>query len=221
MERAIIIMVKAPVPGKVKTRLRPELSDQEAAELAECFLRDTIRKAESLNYKLIIAYSPVRQRRYFEAIAPVGAMLIAQSGLDLGERMFNAFQAAFEMKCCPVVMIGTDSPTLQPDEIIKAFELLEGQADAVLGRTTDGGYYLIGINAASPEIFTGVEWSSENTFQQTAQNITNLGLTLRETKEWYDVDEPQDLVKLWDEVQIDPDIAPATTAWLDNHCHLF
>lgn len=213
MKCAIIIMAKVPEAGKVKTRLQPFLTPEQSAELAECLLQDTINKAKALENKLIIAYSPPERRDYFNSFHNLN--LLAQNGNDLGERMLNAFEFAFDNDSDSVVMIGTDSPTFPPDFIKKAFAYLE-QNNAVLGKTEDGGFYLIGLQKLDKRIFANVEWSSEKTFEQTKNNLTNLEFSLAELPIWYDVDEPKDLERLWKD-ELLQEFAPKTAEWLKTN----
>lgn len=215
MKRVIIIMAKVPEAGKVKTRLQPFLTPEQSAEFADCLLQDTISKAKSLENKLIVAYSPLEQRDYFDRFHNLN--LIAQDGKDLGERMFNAFKFAVRKDSDSIVMIGTDSPTLPPTFIEKAFEYLE-KADVVLGKTEDGGFYLIGLKKLDRRIFAYVEWSSERTFEQTKKNLEKLGFSLAELSIWYDVDESKDLERLKEDEYLQ-EFAPKTAEWLKTSCH--
>lgn len=200
MKRAIIIMSKVPTAGKVKTRLASALSPEQSAELAAVFLLDAVRKAKSICENVILAYSPPEEINALKRIVPFQSVFIEQTGKDLGNKMFNAFKFAFERNSdSAVVMIGTDSPTLPADFIEQAFEHLELETDVVLGKTEDGGFYLIGLRAPIEKIFANVEWSSPQTFEQVYRNVSNLNLHLRETPGWYDVDEPRDLEKLREE----------------------
>jgi rSAM/selenodomain-associated transferase 1 len=220
MKSAIIVMAKAPIAGTVKTRLTPFLSFEQASQLAACFLRDTINKAKKLKNQLIIAYSPSGHRRSFDEFLTDKIILIEQKGETLGDKMFSAFQFAFEQKLDSVVMIGTDSPTLPLEFIEKALDFLEKNADAVLGKTTDGGFYLIGLRQLERLIFEKVEWSSAKTFEQTARNIIDLGWQLKKTPDWYDVDEPKDLIKLAEEFKQEKSsrkLAPETFIWLKQN----
>lgn len=210
MKCAIIVMTKVPLAGKVKTRLQPFLTPKQSAELADCLWQDTIGKAKQLNKKLIIAYSPSEQRDFFDGLHNLD--LVAQSGHDLGERMFNAFQFAFAQNLDWVVMIGTDSPTFPLDFIKKAFTNLE-KTDAVLGKTEDGGFYLIGLKKSDKRIFENVKWSSDRTFEQTKNNLERLGFSLSELPIWYDVDEPKDLARLRKDKYLQ-EFAPKTAEWL-------
>ena len=215
MSRAIIIMTKVPVAGKVKTRLSPQFPAEQSAMLAECFLRDTVCKAKSLENNLIIAYSPVGKLNVLQEILPEQKTFIEQKGANLGARMFHAFEFAFAQNLNSVVMIGTDSPTLPEKFIAQAFENLS-ESEAVLGKTTDGGFYLIGLRKVIKEIFEAVEWSSPKTFEQTARNIENLNLKLSLLPNWYDVDTPDDLKRLKKDLSKNPSIAPKTFEFLEN-----
>lgn len=205
-------MAKVPIAGLVKTRLSPNLSPQQSAELAECFLKDTISKAKSLKNRLIIAYSPIEKRSYFDCFTNCDLTLVAQTGNCLGERIFNAFAFAFESRLDYILMIGTDSPTFPGKLLTKGFEILE-ENDAVLGKTEDGGFYLIGLRRLDERIFENVDWSSEKTFVQTKNNLQNLNFSLGELPVWYDIDEPKDLERLRQD-EILHEFAPVTADWL-------
>ncbi len=209
----IIIMAKVPTAGTVKTRLEPTLTPEQCAELAECFLLDTLSKAESLQNQIIIAYTPIEKRDVLLKILPMQKTFIEQKGTTLGDRMFHAFQFAFSQNADTVVMIGTDSPTFPPDFIERAFKNLK-KTDAVLGKTEDGGFYLIGLRTLRKEIFENVEWSSPNTFRQTVRNIKKIGLKLSLLPTWFDVDFPEDLERLRKDLVENPTIAPQTFDWL-------
>lgn len=218
MKRALIIMAKAPLAGTVKTRLQPVFSAEQCAGLAACFLTDTINKSNSLeNQKLIIAYSPAGEKKYFNKFAHPKTSFVEQKGNNLGEKMSSAFEFAFGQKAGAAVMIGTDSPTFPVDFIEQAFEFLETNSDAVLGKTEDGGFYLIGLRRLDERIFEGVQWSSAKTFGQVRENIMKLNWHLREVPSWYDVDEPSDVKQLKQEFLHNRNaqkLAPLTSKWL-------
>lgn len=216
MNRAVIIMTKVPIAGTVKTRLQPLLSPEECVELATAFLKDTVNKARIVCNKTIVAFSPFDRQSELEKVLKSGYFYVAQNGVNLGEKVFNAFRFAFENNSDSVVMLGTDSPTFPSDFIESAFENLKS-ADAVLGKTADGGFYLIGLRRLQKEIFEDVEWSTAKTFEQTRQNITHLNYNLQEIPSWYDVDEPEDLRRLYAEFLTDKQakkVAPVTYDWM-------
>ena len=220
MKRAVIIMTKVPRAGNVKTRLREVLAPAERVSLAEAFLRDAAAKAEKVCEDTIIAFFPPEESENLKLVLPAAKILAPQEGADLGERMRSAFDFAFARGFEEVVMIGTDSPTFPFDYLEQAFDYLETSSDAVLGKTDDGGFYLIGLRSARPEIFAGVAWSSPQTFEDVYQNISRLGLHLRETPGWYDVDEADDLNRLRTELAHNENArrrAPQTDLWMSRH----
>ncbi|MEP6900961.1 MAG: TIGR04282 family arsenosugar biosynthesis glycosyltransferase [Actinomycetota bacterium] len=220
MKRAIIIMAKVPQAGNVKTRLQNILSPEDCESLAESFLKDAVNKANSACKNVFIAFFPRAEIQKIKKILPDESNFIEQTGENLGEKMYNAFQFLFEQKADSIVMIGTDSPTFPFDYIEQAFEFLETNSEVVLGRTEDGGFYLIGLRILRPEIFENVVWSSPKTFEQVFENIRNLKLYLRETPGWYDVDEEQDLILLKKEIMNNQNArrrAPQTFEWLKQN----
>ena len=200
MKRAVIIMTKVPTVGNVKTRLQPHLSPEQCAALAEAFLLDTFSKAKKVCENVILSYSPPEEINALRKLLPSQSIFIEQTGSNLGERMFNAFKFAFEQNSDSIVIIGTDSPTFPADFIEQAFEFLELETKIVLGKTEDGGFYLIGSRILRKEIFENVAWSSPETFEQVFENIHKLKLHLREVPGWYDVDTKEDLENLREEL---------------------
>ncbi len=202
MKRAIIIMAKVPVSGTVKTRLQPFLSPDECAALAAAFLRDAENKAKTVCENTILAYSPASERAILENILQSENTFLEQTGADLGARMANAFEFAFAReKDSTVVMIGTDSPTFPAEFIKRAFEFLEKDADAVLGKSADGGFYLIGLRRFAPRLFDNIAWSVSTVYEQMTANLSRLKFdNLRLVPDWYDVDTPDDFLLLRGEI---------------------
>ena len=223
---AIIIMAKIPREGSVKTRLRPFLNDAQCTELAVYFLQDTFAKAAKISAHLIVAFTPTEGLKKLENLLPKGAILVKQTGKNLGERMNSAFTFAEAKGFSPIVMIGTDSPNFPSEYLTEALKLFENpQAEIVLGATADGGYYLIALRQTSAKIFENVEWSSPETFTQTAKNALEIfGAKPSEIPFWYDVDTPDDLKRLFDDFSQSKDFAesaPETARWLENNRKLF
>ena len=209
-------MAKVPEAGKVKTRLQPYLTERQSAEISVCLLKDAEQKAKIIAGDLIVAFSPLDKKNLLLDILQTNPILIEQKGESLGDRMFHAFDFAFSQKANAVVMIGTDSPTFPADFLRRAFFLLEAKAEVVLGKTEDGGFYLIGLRQNDKRIFENVEWSSAKTFEQTRENILNVNLSLSELPAWYDVDTPEDLKKLKIKLMENPQIAPKTYEFFNN-----
>ncbi len=176
MNRIIIIMAKVPRAGNVKTRLQPFLAAEQCQTLAEAFLSDAIAKTRNLGDKLIVAFAPAAEKDYFTRFEVENLILIKQTGANLGDRMFNAFDFAFQSNSdANVVLIGTDSPTFPPEFVEQAFESLETNAEIVLGKSADGGFYLIGAREKNfPKLFENIEWSSPRVYEQITRNIENL-----------------------------------------------
>lgn len=203
MKKAIIIMAKVPEAGKVKTRLNSEFTALQSAEISKAFLQDVKKKASNLNKNVFIAFSPPNKKNRLMDMIHDETNLIEQVGETLGDKMFNAFLTVFERGFDSAVMIGTDSPTFPPESIKAAFDALELNHDIVIGKTDDGGFYLVGMKKANKGVFESVTWSSENTFYEFRENIAKQGLSIDEVESWYDVDEPKDVKRLVNEFSQD------------------
>lgn len=225
MNRVIIIMAKVPRAGNVKTRLQPFLSPEECRTLSESFLSDAISKTQNLSEQTVIAFAPAGEKKYFGKFSIENLVLIEQTGADLGEKMSNAFEAVFSSDSnASVLMIGTDSPSFPPVLIEQAFTALESGTDVVLGKSADGGFYLIGLRRKSSRLFERIEWSSPKVFEQMTRNINLLNLNLKLLLEWFDVDTPDDLRRLHEEIsgstQMQKDAAQ-THRWLISNAEIF
>ena len=225
MSRAIIIMAKVPLAGTVKTRLQKVLPPEKCAELAAAFLQDTLEKAQTVCKNIILAYSPAGQSRHLAGMISPEIILIEQTGENLGEKMLNAFEFVFNNNSdAAAVMIGTDSPTFPADSLGGAFEALEKGAEIVVGKSKDGGFYLIGLRRIVPGIFDEIEWSSPRVFGRLTENIKDLGLEkVKLMPEHYDVDTADDFFKMKDEIFGDEalqNLAGKTYAWLSANKEL-
>ena len=195
-KETLIVFVKAPLPGDVKTRLIPALSPAEAAELYQCFVKDIIRSMRRLkDVHMELAYQP-------HAKAPdpswtgCAVPFFRQDGQSLGERLHRALSSAFIGKAKRVVIIGSDSPTLPLDYVRQAFHMLR-KCDVVLGPASDGGYYLVGMSRLCLGFFEHVSWSTEQVFEQSIANAQKYGYSLRALPTYFDVDTIEDLEWLW------------------------
>lgn len=193
-EPTIILMAKAPRAGRVKTRLCPPLSPSGAAALYHCFLRDSIALVRSVTgARPVVAYAPRRARRFFAAQCP-GFRLVPQRGPDLGARLAGAFATVFADGPPAALAVGADTPTLPAALVRRALALLaDGRRDVVLGPSADGGYYLIGLRAARPELFAGVPWGTSAVLAETLRRAADAELRVACLPPWSDVDTPSDL----------------------------
>jgi hypothetical protein len=221
MRPVVIVMVKAPRVGFAKTRLAPPLTEFDAASLAECFVRDVVNSALRVVPNLIVAYAPHDGRALLEKSLPHDLLWLEQRGEDLGERLEAAIAYAADLGFSPLIVIGADSPALPASFVETARDALTaGEADAVLGPTTDGGYYLVALRKPIRRLFQNITWSMPVTYEQTARNITDQGLRLLVLPPWYDVDTFSDLLRLREELFSDEKMrcgARETYRWLLAH----
>jgi rSAM/selenodomain-associated transferase 1 len=195
--RTVLLMAKAPRPGLSKTRLArgAGMTAARASQLAEAFLRDTLRTLRALRgARLVVCYAPADAVEELRVLAP-GARLVPQPETDLGGRLTHAFALAFAEGARRVLALGADAPQLAPELLERAFAALD-ERELVLGPSLDGGYYLIGLREPRPALFEGVEWSTPRVRAQTLARARAGGLRVHELEPHFDVDEPADLEKL-------------------------
>lgn len=194
MSTALIIFAKAPIPGEVKTRLCPPLDPDEAASLHGSLVLDAVERTKGLQgVTLYVAGTPDLAHPFFKVMeGRYGARLLLQRGPDLGARMMNAIQDAFDQGAKDVLLTGTDLPTLPRAHLVEALKLVKNH-DVVLGPTADGGYYLIGLRKMVPALFDGIAWSTASVLAETKKKIEQAGLSLGLLPECRDVDTLEDL----------------------------
>ncbi|MBI4370985.1 MAG: TIGR04282 family arsenosugar biosynthesis glycosyltransferase [Elusimicrobia bacterium] len=207
----LIVFVKAPVAGRVKTRLCPPLSFAQAAELYRAFVKDTLASAAVVpQTRVEVAYAPFDDHASLDWIEPrTRPGLFLQQGADLGRRLENAFAKAFRDGADKVAIIGSDTPQLDPAIVAKAFSALD-RKEAVLGPARDGGYYLIGLRKTRPCLFARIPWSSDKVFAETVARARLEGVSLECLPELNDIDTFADLKRLADALRNQPGRAPFT-----------
>ncbi|MEP6937291.1 MAG: TIGR04282 family arsenosugar biosynthesis glycosyltransferase [Chthoniobacterales bacterium] len=198
---ALAVMTKAPRAGKVKTRLSPPLTPQEAAALNICFLRDTSAAisaaATAGGARGIGVYTPVGEEAAYSGILPPDFDLILQRGEAFGERLISATEDLLQVGFHSVCLIDSDSPTVPQHAYAAAVTFLaEGDERVVLGPSNDGGYYLIGMSRLNRKLFENIEWSTERVAEQTLAQAKQLGLEVKLLPTWYDVDDRTTLRRL-------------------------
>lgn len=196
MERSgafVIVMSKAPVAGQVKTRLAPLLGMDGAAQLYREMLDNTLGKLQKLDgCNIELCCTPDARHTFFQACSVrFGVNLTEQRGTDLGERMSNAVARALQQAEC-VVLIGADCPGLGTVDIETALQQLDAGTDVVLGPATDGGYYLVAVQANHACLFESVVWGSAQVLAQTLDNINRQGLSAYMLPTRSDIDRPAD-----------------------------
>jgi len=225
---ALAVMTKAPQAGRVKTRLVPLLTPEEAAELNKCFLRDTAvaisnaccrrpagdegkrdfkRESGALHSEAataacgIAVYTPVGAESAYNDILPVDFSLMPQRGDTFGERLYFAVEDLFKCSFESVCLIDSDSPTVPTENFAEAVELLSTPEDrVVLGPSDDGGYYLIGVKKPHRHLFEQIDWSTDRVLNQTMQRASEIGIETKLLPTGYDVDDGTSLRRLCDEL---------------------
>lgn len=190
MDQALIIFVKKPVAGQVKTRLAVHIGEAAALRIYQALLEHTREVVSELNAERYVYYSPdIDQSDKWNEIA---CTKMLQQGNHLGERMKNAFEEIFSKAHSSALIIGSDCPGLTPAIIEEAFVLLKTH-DVVAGPAADGGYYLIGMKNLYPELFKGISWSTPDVFKQTLFKIKSLKASYALLPVLSDIDRPEDL----------------------------
>lgn len=190
----MIIFAKAPLPGRVKTRLCPPLAPDEAATLHSTMVLDTLETSRNLpGFDRFLACSPSRQHPFFKAVgARQGILLLDQHSGDLGARMDQAFFEVFKAGYGSAVIVGSDLPTLTSSLLRQARQGLADH-DIVLGPSLDGGYYLIGLRKPTPELFMDIPWSTDRVLACTQEKVQRLGQSLNLLPTARDLDTLDDL----------------------------
>jgi rSAM/selenodomain-associated transferase 1 len=202
---ALGIMTKAPEAGKVKTRLTPPLTAEEAAALNICFLQDLsgsiVKATEQTAARGIGVYTPAGVERIYEGILPDAFFLVLQRGDNFGERLTFAAEDLLKVGFESVCLINSDSPTVSASCFAEAARVLSKPGDrAVLGPSADGGYYLIGLKQLHRRLFQEIDWSTEQVFDQTLQRAADLGVAVHKLATGFDVDDRVTLRRLCDEL---------------------
>lgn len=198
-ERSVLLFVKSPSKGKVKSRLAAEIGEEAALAIYKNFVADLTGMLMSGGFPLKIFFHPPRSRKNVEKWLGKGFECLPQEGADLGEKMKNAFRKSFSEGIEKALLIGSDIPDLPRRILDEAFSSLEDR-DAVIGPCADGGYYLIGFRRETflPGIFDGIRWSSASVFGDTMRFFEKAGYAVRILSEWRDVDTLDDLLALFE-----------------------
>jgi len=190
--RALVVMAKAPIPGRVKTRLEPMLGPERAAELFGAFLDDVLERARG--------WAEAAQARAVLSWAGPGAPPASAAGFwvrdqgqgDLGQRIETARRSA---EAETVVVLGSDAPMMADDRVAQAFGALE-TGQVVFGPTEDGGYDLVGFPGPAAWVLHDIPWSTPEVMEATRRRGAKAGARWCELGLGWDVDEPSDLERL-------------------------
>lgn len=188
----LIIFVKYPQPGLVKTRLAKDIGKSQAASLYKSFVDVIVKRNISSRFKMIIFYTPGNRENEIRRWLGEKFEYQSQDGRDLGERMLNAFAFVFSQGAKKIILIGTDSPLIDKNVVIKAFKRLEN-AECVIGPSYDGGYYLLGLSRFCKDIFTNIDWGTDRVRQQTVKALEDLSIKYSFGDVDFDIDRLEDL----------------------------
>ncbi len=187
-DSALIIFLRKPELGRVKTRLAKGIGDEKALLAYNLLSKKTFDITKNLKADIFPFFKPEKPENTFwnKDFAQI------QEGNDLGECMKNAFQLVFERNYKKVIIIGSDCYSLSSETLEKAFYSLQNH-DFTIGPSEDGGYYLLGMKKLAPELFSDIEWSNEAVFQKTLDKIGDRSVHILETLN--DIDTLEDLKK--------------------------
>ncbi len=188
------MFVRSPQKGTVKTRLAAVFDEGTVLGLYRCFGSDLLDMLRHTTFGLRIFFYPADAGTEVADWLGRGCVYVAQEGKDLGQRLENAFLAAFADGFHRVVIIGSDIPDL-PAEIVEEAISSLASSDAVIGPAIDGGYYLIGFNAGRllREAFAGVDWGTSTVFERTMDVLSKHGFSVHLLPRWSDIDTCEDL----------------------------
>jgi rSAM/selenodomain-associated transferase 1 len=211
----ILLFIKAPLKGRIKSRLAAAIGNDAALELYRRFVLDTIDTVEALALPLRICFYPPHEETTIRAWLGNKLDCMPQQGDDLGERMESAFKQVFQEGYDRAVLIGSDIPALNAPIIDEAFTSLNVH-DAVLGPAADGGYYLIGFTAKTfqPDLFRHIAWSTNTVFDETLARIKESGRRVHLLPKLHDVDTKEDLRIFFKSRRNDPVNSSRTLAYL-------
>lgn len=193
----MIIFARAPVPGRVKTRLAVEIGARAAARLHARLVERAVRSAVAARVGSVELHCAPHTRHPFFArlAARTGIVLRAQRGGDLGARMHRALERALREARFALLM-GSDCPALRSADVRRARRALRSGTDAVFAPAEDGGYTLVGLSRSSAQLFSGIAWGGAEVMATTRARLRTLGWSWQELRTVWDVDRPEDYARL-------------------------
>ncbi len=193
----LIIFVKAPRLGAVKTRLQPELTAEQSLQLYQAMVEDLVQQLDGAGFcDVKIFFHPTDAFEEMKSWLGDALEYFPQHGNDLGEKMHHAIAKMLNQQYQKAVLVGSDIPTMDSTTLMQAFTALD-EYDAVLGPCNDGGYYLTGMKQSQPRLFEKIDWSTNAVLQQTIQRAQAAGLDVFQLPQKPDLDTYADLRDLW------------------------
>lgn len=201
----IAVMAKASAPGRTKTRLVPPLTFDEAAALNTAFLKDVadniMLATADAGIAGYAAFGPPGSESFFAATLPASIGLIPAWFANFGDCLLHTIREIFARGHTAAVVLNSDSPTLPTALLVETAKVLARPGDrAVLGPSSDGGYYLLGLKAAHGRLFEDIAWSTERVAEQTRDRAREIALDVHLLPVWYDVDDIESWRRLREEL---------------------
>ena len=195
-KKSLLIFIRAPEKGKVKTRLARFMDEKKVLDLYMGFVEKTLSSAVAAGFSPIVFFCPENKKQLVTDWLGNDYDYQPQKGRDLGERMENALSLAFKDGALKAVLIGSDIPDMEPDHLRTAFENLS-ETDVVIAPSTDGGYWLIGFtkSAFSGSVFRNINWSTGTVCDQTVLKCKANGLSVSFLPVLNDIDTIDDLTQ--------------------------
>ncbi len=190
----LIVFVKAPRLGFVKTRLAQSLGDEEALKAFRWMVEKLLKNLEGWR-DLQLRFAPSEAEEEIRPWLQPQWQASPQSEGGLGERLIDAFEDGFRLGAEEVIIIGSDCPHIQQEDIAAASVSLDHH-DLVLGPSTDGGYWLVGLKQSRPELFEDINWSTETVLKETLGKAEQAGLSVELLRELEDIDTAEEWERL-------------------------
>lgn len=207
---AALVMARAPRPGHCKTRLEPLLGPAGCARLQAGLVERTVAWARAVAPDAaFLAYDPPDAEAELRALAPDDVTMFPQISGDLGARLTAAVDTVLARHGGPLLVVGADLPALGSYHAAAALADLADGCDVVLGQSFDGGYYLVGLTASRPEVFTLTPeaWGGQDVFMLTLRAAADAGLSAGFLRPERDLDTPADARALLADPLLDPELA--------------
>lgn len=193
-EKAVIIFTRVPLPGKTKTRMMPYLTAVQCAKLHSCFLVDIRKECEWTDAEIFVYYTPEDEEDLDVLKQILGEEKIyePQRGENLGIRMYEAIKEVLKKGYKSCILIGTDIPEIRAEYLERGFAVLDHKK-VVFGKTEDGGYYLVGMKHAYPEVFGLKTYGHKKVLEETIKELEKDQISVGYTQTLSDMDELEDL----------------------------
>ena len=195
-KKAVVMQfARAPIPGRVKTRLQPALDSAAVCELHCALVTHTYKKLEQLHDCELELWVSEPHEFFNGLVGHSGAPIHVQTKGDLGEKMAHAISFGLQ-SYDRVVLVGSDCPAIDKCYVLESLEVLSDQVPVVLGPAADGGYALVAMGKMDSRVFEQVQWGTDQVLEQTRERLRQIGWQWRELAVVADIDRPDDLALL-------------------------